>query len=245
MNIFFHDLPVYFINLDRRKDRLDYFLDHAAVLGINSVHRFKAVDGSDITKKIDGLSNVQIACSTSHILVLKEFLKSKFNFAMICEDDVDLSNSQKINFNFYELLEHMPKPVECIQTSLVLRKEDVMPFKISQRSMFYFSTASYIISREYAQYLIDKYYTNIVDLSIFQNSYVLDPRGGTMELNAVADQLIYESAGTLSIGLFTTILDKPDISTTTEQIEQFVSSRKQFTDYWNEYETIKIKDITK
>jgi GR25 family glycosyltransferase involved in LPS biosynthesis len=243
VNIFFHDLPIYFINLERRKDRLEYFLDHTNGIGIKNINRVEAIDGSTIEQKIDGLSDVEIACSSSHIIALKQFLMSKFNFAMICEDDVDLSNSQKINFNFHELLKKITKDFDCIQTSLVLRKEDVIPFKISKRSMFYFSTASYIVSRRYAEYLVNKYYKNAVNLSVFENTSVLDPRGGSMEVRAVADQLIYESPNTLSIGIFSTILDTPDISTSSEQIDQFVSSRQKVTDYWNMYDKINVEDL--
>lgn len=243
MNIFFENLPIYYINLDRRKDRLNHFIKQADILNLKNTFRIRAVDGNLINEKVEGLSNLQIACSMSHLIALNEFLNSKFEYAMICEDDVDLLNADKIDFNFCDLLNKIPPSIDCIQTSIVLRKEDIMPFKLKERSKFYFGTASYIVSKKYAEYLVSKYYKNSINLNVFKRFYVSDPRGGNMEINPVADQLVYESKNVLSLGIFTTVLNVPDISDTDEQAFQFIKSREDVVGHWGKYERITIDDI--
>ena len=244
MNVFFNNLPVYYINLDRRIDRLLSFTNQAAELDLKNVFRVEAVDGSFVKEEVNGMSNVEIACSTSHLLALKEFLKSNFQFAMICEDDVDLLNLKKINFNFYELFKEKNDKQICLQTSISVRKEDRMPFKIVDRSYWYFCTASYIVSREYAQKLVSCYFTNNeVKFNNFKNISIIDPRGGFTDIRPVADQLVYSLPGAQSVSLFTIMESTPDIGMTSENQEQVSKCIADFYNYWSKFETISVNDI--
>jgi GR25 family glycosyltransferase involved in LPS biosynthesis len=242
--IFFENLPIYYINLDKRVDRRLYFNNQVEELNLKNVFRIKAVDGNSMQEQFNGMSNVETACSVSHLLALKEFLESDFEFAIICEDDVDLLNSKKINFNFYDIFKDSEDKPVCLQTSISLRKEDTMPFKIVDRSYWYFCTASYIVNKKYAQILVDSYFiNNKINFDNFQNISVIDPRGGFMDIKPVADQLVYSLFGAKSVSLFTIVESVPDIGITNENQEQVTKCIKDFYNYWSNFQTISIEDI--
>lgn len=242
--IFFENLPIYYINLDRRVDRLASFNSQVNQLNLKNVFRIKAVDGKSIEKEFSDMSSVEEACSISHFMALQEFIKSDFEFAMICEDDVDLLNSKKINFNFYDIFkDDKDKPI-CLQTAVSLRKEDTLPFKIVDRSYWYFCTASYIVNKKYAKNLINSYFIdNKINRNNFKNISVVDPRGGFMDIKPVADQIVYSLSGAKSLSLFTILDSDPDIGITDEKQEQVSKCIKDFYDYWSNFETISIGDV--
>lgn len=241
--LFFENLPIYYINLDRAPDRMKFFVKQANDLNLKNVFRVNAIDGKDIVSNVPGLSSIQVAVTLSHIKAMFEFLKSDYKFAMICEDDIDFLNAKKINFNFYDIFKKNKSSLVCLQCSIVVREESHVPFKIVNRSKWFFSTSAYIISREYAELIIDKYtFEKNIDLNKFKRSIILDPRGGNMEISPVADQLVYEDIA-MSVGLFTVNLFDPDVSTTDEHTRQFIKSRNDFMMHWQQYDRIFIEDI--
>lgn len=244
MNIFFDNLPIYYINLNSRQDRNNSMLSQFKDIGIDNFNRVEAVDKNTIIENNTNMSNSEIACSISHLKAISMFLDSSFNYAMICEDDSDLTNASKINFNFSEIVGKDNDKDFCLQTSVVLRKEDQMIFNIKNRSFWDFGTMSYIVNKKYAKKIVDTYFLNNIFMhSNFISKKVLDPRGGEINTRPVADELIYSLCETKVFPLFSFILSESDIGSTDEYYSQFKKSKKDFISHWNMYKEIKIEDV--
>jgi len=91
------DIPAFTINLDHRKDRWEQTQSELKKVGLIST-RVSAVDASkpEFKKYYDGLpspkrSLPETACSASHLKVLKQFLNTNEEYALIFEDDMTFS----------------------------------------------------------------------------------------------------------------------------------------------------------
>ena len=96
---------IFIINLDRSKDRWEYYK------GIKEVKRHRAIDGKKdkISKKyLDKMISLpsikpqnhktKVACFLSHYTLLKHIVDNKINNAIICEDDtfIDIKKINKL-----------------------------------------------------------------------------------------------------------------------------------------------------
>lgn len=243
MNTFFENLPIYYINLEYREDRNSSMLSQFANLNINNYKRINAVDKKTV-KAVFKMTESEVACSMSHLKALSEFLESNSEFAMICEDDLDLSNSLKINFNFYEM-KPSSKDNYCLQTSLVKREDEYIRFLLSSRTFWDFGTMSYIINRQYASKVVSNYLLDEkVAFNNFQPRTIKDPRSGVIETRPVADELIYSLCDTKVFPLFTYNISDSDIGSTDEYSRQFVKSRKDFLNYWSMFKNATLLQVT-
>lgn len=94
------DLPIYFINLASRPDRLAFMIDQFAALGLSAV-RIEATRPDDLPesfverygnpRRVRFLSPQQLSCTVSHTFAWKELLRSGADRALILEDDTVLS----------------------------------------------------------------------------------------------------------------------------------------------------------
>jgi len=94
---------IYFINLDRSKDRLIEFNKEIAKTKIPS-ERISAIDAKNLEGNEFIINNKynrelllpEVGCYLSHIKAKQEFLKSKNEYAIILEDDIVLSSDFEI-----------------------------------------------------------------------------------------------------------------------------------------------------
>jgi hypothetical protein len=170
------------------------------------------------------------------------FSESNFDFAMICEDDVDFSNSLKINFSFVKEFDKFKSNDFCLQTSVSSREEDNIDFFLHDRSFWHFGTISYIVSKTYANNVLNFYSK---DLNFFVSRAIKDPRGGEIYTRPVADELVYSLCKTKVIPLFTFFLSESDISYSDEQYRQNKKNRDDFLKYWGTVDIIDIKKLIK
>lgn len=96
------NLPIYIINLDRAKDRWAQISAHLDSLGL-AYTRVPAVEGRHISLPTDDYDEAaylrlhgkltnpnEIGCYLSHVKVMREFLASEADYAIILEDDAKL-----------------------------------------------------------------------------------------------------------------------------------------------------------
>jgi hypothetical protein len=247
MSIFFNQLPIYYINLEERKDRDNLIIDQINKYKIKDFTRINAISKKDICEEKYEMSKQELACSKSHMLALKHFLLTDKEFALICEDDVDLSNCEKINFNLLDIFTENKNNLICIQTSIATRKEIDIDFNLHKRSFWDFGTMSYIINKKYAKTLIDFYFINNEESFYnFKSKKIQDFRGGEIETRPVADELIYSLTDTYAIPLFTYMIVESDVGSSEEYYSQFIKGRMDFINYWSKYNKIEkniFKDI--
>ena len=96
---------VYLINLERAKDRLSSAKETFNKVGLNYNLEI-AVDGKEITLPHQNYSELkynllhgkrtnlgEFGCYFSHLNVLKKFLNTNEDLALVCEDDIEFSDS--------------------------------------------------------------------------------------------------------------------------------------------------------
>ena len=123
---------IYLINLERRQDRLNHFLDEykRENIPINKLKIFKAIDAKihnlsytelNMFKNIDfdvnSLSGKACMCNQlSHYNIILDIIKNKYKKCIIFQDDVRLKNNFKDEIN--NVLDNLPKDVEIVWIGL-------------------------------------------------------------------------------------------------------------------------------
>jgi glycosyl transferase, family 25 len=89
-------LRVFLINLDRSPERLAFMQSQADRIGL-AFERFPAVDGRNLPQHLrpqfpaSRLAPGEIGCYASHLLLYERIVREEWPYAMIVEDDVQLS----------------------------------------------------------------------------------------------------------------------------------------------------------
>ena len=117
------------------------------------------------------------------------FLETDKLYAMIMEDDCDLSTASHWGFTWKEFYSKVPYDYDVIQLAIINPAQ--ITVQLHRRYVNDFSTACYIITRHHAQ--------KLVRLHCRGDKYKLDQG---VKPRAVADDLIYNSGNTFAIPLF-------------------------------------------
>ena len=123
---------VFYINLKRRNDRNEHFIRTClsdAQIPKDKIERFEAFDGKTYTpleEEMKMFSNCDylhqsfynnIICNQlGHYYILKEIIKNKYNYTMVCQDDVYFRK----DFQYYltGLMDNIPADAEMINIGL-------------------------------------------------------------------------------------------------------------------------------
>jgi glycosyl transferase family 25 len=97
-------LPIFIVNLDRRPDRKTLIESKLLNLGIKNYEIIKAVDGQTLHEDLSKIYNkevslklnrelkrTEIACALSHIEIAKRIVVNNLDYAIVLEDDTDLT----------------------------------------------------------------------------------------------------------------------------------------------------------
>jgi len=96
---------IYYINLERRKDRNQECIDELKKYNIIA-ERFNAINGESIIKSNWVHSLGAIGCLESHLQIIKNAKENKYNNILILEDDVIFDdNIEGIFENYYKQLD--------------------------------------------------------------------------------------------------------------------------------------------
>ncbi|AGF85080.1 family 25 protein [Moumouvirus goulette] len=190
---------VLWINLQRSTKRREYMEYLFNKYNIHNT-RIQAIDGliseelDSICLKNNSISYQENACSCSHLLAMKFFLeKTEDDKIIIFEDDVSFEFLKFIPFDWSEFEINLPSDYYVIQLAITKDYGSVGNILIStnSKSKYYCSTA-YIITRQGAQHIINKYFC---------------PETGKINLQnktcCTADAIISDSGKTYSIPIFT------------------------------------------
>ena len=190
--------PVYYLNLDEQPERKEYMENQFEYWGIENYTRVSAYDGRDGRdlgdilkgKYPDGMSSSEVGCTTSHLKLMKEFLKtSDAPCALVMEDDCDISTVSHWDFTWKDFYSKVPYDYDVVQLAII--NPASIHMKIHKRFINDFSTACYMITRRHCQ--------KLMDLHVRGEKYKID---NGVKPRAVADDLIYNSGNTFAIPLF-------------------------------------------
>ena len=189
--------PIYYLNLDGQPERKEYVENHFAYWGIENYTRISAYDGrnDDLSDIIKGrypeqMTSGEVGCTTSHLKAIKHWYDTSDSaYALIMEDDIDLSIVRCWNFSWNEFMANLPYDWDVVQLAIICTGS--IHVKLHKRFVNDFSTACYMINRHHAEKLL-KFHER-------DGKYKLD---NGAKPRAVADDLIYNSGNTYSIPLF-------------------------------------------
>ena len=183
--------PIYYTNLDGQPDRKQWMESQFDYWEIEDYTRISGYDGreDDLSDIISGrypenMSSGEIGCVTSHLKAIKHWYETSDSpYAVIMEDDCDLSIVKNWNFTWQDFIARVPYCWDVIQLAIICTGDIVVP--VHTRFVNDFSTACYVITRHHAAKLI-KYHCR-------GDKYKLD--NGVLP-RPVADDLIYNSGCT-------------------------------------------------
>lgn len=219
--------PIYVINLESRKDRLDYIKDEFNKQNINNYQIFKATDGSseDLSLIVEnfnnlGISKNEIACSVSHLNAIKHWLEnSDSEYAIVMEDDISFETVKYWQWDWNEFLSKITVDHDMIQLSITNRGS--VNTSLHYREFLDCSTLCYLIKRSWAEKLVKRHFINN---KIFFHKIT--------PTKIVADGVLYDEAICLSFPLFTTYL-KFNSSIHEDHVDKFHrKSRDEVMEFW-------------
>ena len=200
--------PLYYINLDRSKERLDNItntINNTNELLINKNIQFKptrisAIDGKNIenlkTLFINNelpinITPYEIACSCSHLMAIKKAYDNNDNLAIICEDDIDLTPFYDNYDYFIENLKFLSKDCEIIQGYITNDPNYSISYKFIYNfipwKLNYYGLLLYIITRKGMKNIIDTFFefNKIKPMNNirFLSDYIIYKNGKTVTSN--------------------------------------------------------------
>lgn len=187
---------IYYINLDSDVERKEYMESQFKKYNIKNYTRIPGFDArnSNINEILSGetppgLSLGEIGCSVSHLKAIKTWYEnSNSSYAVIMEDDLMFDLVEYWTFTWEEFYNLIPYDWDIVQISII--SVDKLSVYLHKRFINDFSTACYLINRNYAKKLID--------LHTVGEKFKLD---NGCKPRAVADDMIYNAGNTYSIPL--------------------------------------------
>lgn len=191
---------VLWINLDKSVARRKYMENLLKWYGLKNI-RIKAVNGTNyLNPEIKQyclpnpkLSQAENACTCSHLMALQYFVtKMEDEKVIIFEDDVSFDFLNLIPFNWSDFEKKIPQDYDIIQLAISTNNINIdnILVKTNPLSKYYCSTA-YLITRNAAIKIIDKYYSHIRKKFLLSSS-----------IYATADAIIANTGNTFSIPIF-------------------------------------------
>ena len=189
--------PIYYLNLDGQPERKEYMESQFKYWELENYARISAYDGreDDLSDIIKGcypemMTSGEVGCVTSHLRAIKHWLDTSDSpYAIIMEDDCDLSVAKYWNFTWQDFISRVPYAWDVIQLAIICTGDIVVP--VHNRFINDFSTACYVITRHHAE--------KLMRLHVRGDKYRLD---NGVKPRAVADDLIYNSGVTYATPLF-------------------------------------------
>jgi GR25 family glycosyltransferase involved in LPS biosynthesis len=247
----FDNIEIYCINLENRTDRRAYIKEHFSKLNINNFSFVKAYSPKEMDKDyLDhavsfGMEPEEAASGYSSLFAIKQFLEeSDKDYLLVCEDDVDLSNILKIKFNISELFTIFEVDVKCIQLAVSTRTDIQFNPNVRSRGPWDFNATAYILTKEYARMVCNKYFNKGIILDNFNKTKIFDYRNNSfIDSSPVAEYVIYNTSNCFTVPIFTYNIFESSISSSDERLQQNIKSREDFLTYWERFKSIFLDDL--
>jgi GR25 family glycosyltransferase involved in LPS biosynthesis len=184
---------IVYINLDRATDRRQSVEDTFLKYGITNYTRFSGLVAPK--SKHPKLRPPEYGCMMSHLRIIEDFYKGGEDQLIIMEDDIDLSSIDNWDFTWKELMDSLPE-YEVLQ--LIRNRDHQDHARLKVWDWEDKSTAAYLITRKYAEKVINIYRKDPVHLQMFKDL--------SRNIGPVADYALYKDFNSLSISIFKQVL---------------------------------------
>lgn len=123
-------IPIYWLNLNRSRERKQYFENMLEENNITNHNRVEAIDGNNISKIDYNIKNditvYELACTLSHIKAIQTAYSNNCEYAIILEDDCNFEYIKYQKHSIKELIDMMNSTHinwEILQLSMCNRKD--------------------------------------------------------------------------------------------------------------------------
>jgi len=203
---------IYYINLEEATDRNRYMIDMFAKYGITNFERYGAKRYMKSGHR--RLSASQFGCMMSHIEICKLILQGEDEYAIVMEDDIDISTVDLWQFTWKELMKNVPE-FDIFQ----LHRQQVEDFdnaRLKKWGPWDHSTAAYVITKDYARGIVKMYQRSEGALAAFK------PLSG--RTGPVADFSMYYHGTTYSTCIFNVKKFPSQIATPGDTIQKVLKA---------------------
>ncbi len=152
---------VYYVSLEESLDRQSNLHNQFESYGVTDLvpiisKRFHECDDKVYGEQLHILDGGTIGCVVSHIKAIKKWYdETDDDYAFFCEDDLSLEPVQYWNFTWNDFIEAIPEDAECVQLCCIRSSQQEVLFR--ERTMYDWSVTAYIITRDYARKIIERY----------------------------------------------------------------------------------------
>lgn len=241
----------YYINLDRSPDRNKQIIQTFNRFNIKKYSRVKAVDYQET--KLEqyqnlGLTNQEIAVLLSHMKSIELFLLSNQEWAIVCEDDLELETVNYWNFSWKDFFKYIPKNADIVQLVVSTRNSMDIDFQLHHRKFWDFGAVAYLIKREKAQKLISFYKDqDVFRFDKYNKTYIYDKENHeffkTMKY-PTSEEIIYTlgNENSYSFPMFSYLSE--NVSLVHDHENQHEFSRSRVYEFWkNKSHNFTIEDL--
>ena len=151
----------YYISLEESVDRQESLKSQFSEYGITNLEgiiskRFDECDDKVTGEQLHILDGGTIGCNVSHLKAIKHWYENTSeDYGFFCEDDLSLEPVQYWNFTWNDFVNNLPSDWGCVQLCSI--RSSQIDVKMRERSMYDWSVTAYIITRDYAKKIIDRY----------------------------------------------------------------------------------------
>lgn len=152
---------VYYVSLEESLDRQSHLHNQFASYGVTDLvpiisKRFHECNDKVYGQQLHILDGGTIGCVVSHIKAIRKWYdETDDDYAFFCEDDLSLEPVQYWNFSWADFIEAIPEDAECVQLCCIRSSQQEVLFR--ERTMYDWSVTAYIITRDYARKIIERY----------------------------------------------------------------------------------------
>jgi FkbM family methyltransferase len=209
---------IYYLSLEESGDRRKFLHDQFSEYNIQNItpiisKRLKDCDDIIEGEYIHTLTDQSKGSLVSHIKALRQWLvETDDEYVFVCEDDVSFETVPYWGFTWKDFMNRLPENWEIVQL-LVVRDNFENKFEFRSRIWDDWALAAYIIRRDYAQTLVDRYYID--------GRYTLNVSKDNFSLQPIGENIVYiPSNHCYSVPLFveevykfnTTLINENDFS---------------------------------
>ena len=188
---------IYWINMDRSEDRFTNMTNILSVFSVNNI-RIPAIDGknksdyeiynnyilpNNIPQKYT--TKIEYACLLSHLTTIKQFSESKYEIALIMEDDISMDFIKYWNKPISDVIKNAPQDWDIIMLSYIIGTNipNLTDYYTLNKNGHIWSTIAYLINKKTAVDFIKSIYKN--------NKYILNP-----DIHHTADNYLFSNLKT-------------------------------------------------
>lgn len=152
---------IYYISLEESEDRRTHLHDQFLSYGIGDLNSIISKRFDECNDKVYGeqlhiLDGGTTGCVISHLKAIQKWYnETDEDCGFFCEDDLSLETIEHWNFTWEDFVQSLPENAECVQLTSIRPSHHNIYFR--ERSMYDWSVTAYIITRDYAQKILQRH----------------------------------------------------------------------------------------